>query len=127
MDLVQQGNAESVSRNGRIARNRVGIALVIVGAALCVSISGWLLVANAGAGTTSSAASTADPFTQAAAIGFRGSEHEVTGASAADPLTQPAAIQFRRIEHEGTGASGADPFTGPAAIEFRKDEHEGSR
>ena len=79
MDLVQQGNVESASRNGRIARNRVGIALVIVGAALCVSISGWLLVANAGAGTTSSAGAGADPFTQPAAIEFRGTEHVADG------------------------------------------------
>ena len=111
MDLVQQGNAESVNRNGRIARNRMGIWLVIVGTALCVSIAGWLLVTNASVGTatSTSAASAADPFTQAAAIEFRGTEHVVTGASAADPLTRPAAIQFRQIEHEGTG------------------EHEGSR
>ena len=127
MDLVQQGNAESVNRNGRIARNRVGIWLVIVGTALCVSIAGWLLVANTGVGTATSAVSAADPFTQAAAIEFRGTEHVVMGASAGDPLTQPAAIQFRRIEHEGTGASAADPFTGQAAIEFREGEHEGSR
>ena len=127
MELVQQGNAESLSPKGRIARNRSGFWLVIVGAALCVSITGLLLVANAGAGMTSSAASVADPFIQPAAIGFRGSEHEVTGASAADPLTQPAAIQFRRIEHEGTAASGADPFTGPAAVEFRKGEHQSIR
>ena len=64
MDLVQQGNAESVSRNGRVAKNRVGIWLVIVGTAPCVSIAGWLLV-NSGVGTATSAASAADPFTQA--------------------------------------------------------------
>ena len=127
MDLVQQGNAESVSRNGRIASNRVGIWLVIVGMVLCVSITGWLLVANAGVGTATSAVSATDPFTQAAAIEFRGTEHVLTGASAADQFTGPAAIEFRRIEHEGTGASGADPRTAPAAIEFRKGEHEGIR
>jgi hypothetical protein len=127
MDLVQQTNAESLSPKGRIERNRVGIWLVIVGAALCVSIAAWLLVANAGIATVSSTPSAADPFTQAAAIEFRGTEHEVMGASAADPLTQPAAIQFRRMEHEGTRVAASDPFTGPAAIEFREGEHEGSR
>ena len=127
MDLVQQGNAESVGRNGRIARNRVGIVLVIVGAALCVSIAGLLLVGNAGVGTAASAGSAADPFTQAAAIEFRETEHALTGASAADQFTGPAAIEFRRLEHEGTGASAADPFTGPAAIEFREGEHEATR
>ena len=127
MDIVQQGNAESLSPKGRIARNTVGIWLVVVGAALCVSITGWVLAANAGVGTAESTASAADPFIQPAAIEFRGTEHEVTGASAADPVTQPAAIEFRRSEHEGTGASAADPLTQPAAIEFRKGEHEGSR
>ena len=84
MDLVQHDNAESLSPKGRVARITVGVWLVIVGAALCVSIAGWLLVANAGVGTA--AASAADPFTRPAAIGFRGTEHEVTGASAADPV-----------------------------------------
>jgi hypothetical protein len=101
MDLVQQGNVESVSRNGRIAKNRVGIGLVIVGTALCLSIAGWLLVGNAGVGTATSAASAADPLTQPAAIEFRGTEHVLTGASAADPFTGPAAIEFRKGEHEG--------------------------
>ena len=124
MDLAQHENAKSLSPMGRVARITMGVWLVIVGAALCVSIAGWLVVANAGAGT---AASATDPFTGLAAIGFRGAEHQVTGAAAGDPVTQPAAIEFRRNEHDGAGASAADPFTRPAAIEFRNGEHEASR
>ena len=127
MDLVQHGNAESLNHKGRIGRKPAGIWLVVIGAALCVSITGWLLVANAGVRTSESTVSTADPFIQPAAIEFRMTEHDMTGASAADPLTQPAAIEFRRNEHGSTDASAADPFTQPAAVEFRKGEHEASR